>query len=75
MTDDATDVTHRIATETSDEGKLVAQAVARGFPAGKAPLKIVTGTQDDEQSELRPEARSDRRSPWRECHLRLRIRR
>jgi|AATO01.1.fsa_nt_gi hypothetical protein len=45
MTDNATDVTHRIATETSDEGKLVAQAVARGFPSGKAPLKIITGTQ------------------------------
>jgi hypothetical protein len=46
MTDNPTDVTHGTAAESSEEGKLVAQAVARGFPAGKAPLKIITGTQE-----------------------------
>jgi hypothetical protein len=46
MTDNPTDTRHRNATETSEEGKLVAQAVARGFPPGKAPLKIITGTQE-----------------------------
>lgn len=46
MTDDPSTVTQHIATETSEEGKLVAQAIGRGFPAGKAPLKIVTGTQE-----------------------------
>lgn len=28
-----------------DEGRLLAQAVAQGFKAGTAPLKVVTGTQ------------------------------
>jgi hypothetical protein len=45
MTDKSTDVTNRIAVESTEEGKLVAQAVAHGFEPGKAPLKIVTGTQ------------------------------
>jgi hypothetical protein len=31
--------------QSTEEGKLVARAVAEGFPTGKAPLKIVTGTQ------------------------------
>jgi hypothetical protein len=30
----------------SDEGRIVAEAVARGFQAGGAPLKIVTGHQE-----------------------------
>jgi hypothetical protein len=33
------------SSETSEEGKMIARAVAEGFPPGKAPLKIVTGTQ------------------------------
>ncbi len=30
---------------TSEEGKIIAQATAEGFQPGKAPLKVVTGTQ------------------------------
>lgn len=30
---------------SSEEGKLLAQAVVEGFKAGTAPLKVVTGTQ------------------------------
>ncbi len=30
----------------SEEGRIVAQAVAEGFGAGKAPYKIVTGHQE-----------------------------
>ena len=29
----------------TEEGKLVAKAVGEGFPQGKAPIKVVTGTQ------------------------------
>ncbi len=29
----------------SEEGRVLAQAVAQGFKAGTAPLKVVTGTQ------------------------------
>ena len=32
-------------SSSSEEGKLVAQAIARGFQEGTAPLKVVTGTQ------------------------------
>ena len=39
------DETNRIAVESTEEGKFVAQAVAQGFEHGKAPLKVVTGTQ------------------------------
>jgi hypothetical protein len=31
--------------ETSEEGRLLAQAMKEGFSPGTAPLKIVTGTQ------------------------------
>jgi hypothetical protein len=33
------------SAESSEEGKLIARAVVQGFPTGKAPVKIVTGTQ------------------------------
>jgi hypothetical protein len=32
-------------SSTSEEGKILAKAVADGFPSGQAPLKVVTGTQ------------------------------
>jgi hypothetical protein len=35
----------KTASVTSEEGRLIAQAVAGGFEPGKAPLKIVTGRQ------------------------------
>jgi hypothetical protein len=31
--------------KSTEEGKMLAKAVADGFQAGKAPLKVVTGTQ------------------------------
>ena len=46
MSEESTEVSTRTGMETSEEGKLVAQAIGRGFPAGKAPLKIVTGIQE-----------------------------
>jgi len=45
MTEKQTSEDGRHAVVTSEEGRLIAQAVARGFEPGKAPLKIVTGTQ------------------------------
>jgi hypothetical protein len=32
-------------SESSEEGKIIARAVAQGFKPGQAPLKIVTGVQ------------------------------
>jgi hypothetical protein len=46
MSEESTEVSTRSGMESSEEGRLVAQAVARGFPVGKAPLKIVTGLQE-----------------------------
>ena len=45
MSDNTADVIHRIVVTSTAEGKVIAQAVTERFTAGKAPLKIVTGTQ------------------------------
>ncbi|CCF96987.1 hypothetical protein B7R78_0009385 [Ralstonia solanacearum] len=43
---------------SSEEGRLLAQAVISGFEPGKAPLKVVTGTQTSSSLsfELKPGA-------------------
>lgn len=46
MTDKTTPQVIHAEGSGSEEGRLIAQAVATGFEAGRAPLKIVTGTQE-----------------------------
>jgi hypothetical protein len=43
---------------SSDEGKVIAKAVADGFPHGSAPVKVVTGRQETSglSFELKPGA-------------------
>jgi hypothetical protein len=46
MSDNSTDVTHRIVVRSTEDGQGIVQAVTEGFAPGKIPLKIVTGTQE-----------------------------
>ena len=46
MSDNSTEITHRIVVERTEEGEVIARAVTEAFAPVERPLKIVTGTQE-----------------------------